>query len=395
MASTSTSTPSAIVERAVVSKGRASCTPYMAPLILLHAPASSATKAQVFARHAHFLYHHLLGKLRGSTRYRGVVLVGLEDVPVIRHQPEGGGGGGEGEVVALDGFSCPGCVLAGGVPNTPTLDMTSPAAFVDSLQNAVPSSAAPTYSEGRRRATEDEEEEEDEEDEEEDADGAGSMALGIDSLNMLAHRLGGMQPTMKTLRKLLSRSTSSSASPTPLLLSPVLAVVHTEGGGRQSLLSPTWRLALEDLATTNIYVHPYDETTGSCFVVRKSVSGKVHEEWEGYVLEGPGHVQFCPSGTQAAAAKPDVTSAGNGEGSKKEAVFLESLPFRLSLSEQERAMRGQTVLPHERQRTASGVPGGDPQQQPLIYHEAEDFDDEDGEEEEEEYDEDADDDLDL
>jgi hypothetical protein len=381
----------------------------MAPLILLHAPATAA-KAHIFARHAQFLYHHLLGKLRGSPRYRCVVLVGLEDMPGIVEPEAGGKVAGGAVVLALDGFTTHSSGMPGGAPQA-TVNFTSPAGFVDSVQQALFASIAPPTGTERRRskrregtaATEDEEEDNDD-DVDEDEEEGGSVALGIDSLNMLAHRLGGMPPTMQALRKILSRSSSSSSVP----LSPVLSVVHTEGGGvgRSSLLSPTWRLALEDLATTNVYIYPHDETTGRCFLVRKSVSGQVHEEWEGDAVEGPGQVRVYASGTsqQAGAAKSDASTAtGNGE-SKKEAAFLESLPFRLSLSEQERAMRGQTVLPHERQRTFSGVPGGGggggggkSQQQPLIYHEDEDFDeDDDGKgEEEEEYDENADDDLDF
>jgi hypothetical protein len=246
-----------------------------------------------------------------------------------------------------------------------------------------------------------------------------SLALVIDSLDMLAHRLGGMPATMDALRPLLKiRRRTDTQIQTPFF-GPILTVLHQSASS--SLISPTWHKALEDLATTNIYIQPHDETRGRCFTLRRSASGKVQEEWEGYELQllergssgggGGGAARrtrkrrsqnvkvVFTSSTSASSSGVDkkaeerngssgLTAApGGGRKEKKEAAFLESLPFRLSLNEQEKAMRGQTVLPHERQQTG---------QQPLIYHEDEGGDyDEEGEEEEEEEEDESDEDSDI
>jgi len=324
--------------------------------------------------------------------------------------------GQEGVLAALDGFALP--------PTTEDddnnmhvvlpLDTSSAEAFVESVRRALPAQQSSSPSTPSRRSSskkEDKEEEEQGEEEEEadlDEDGQQDIALGIDSLNMLAHQLKSMPVTVMALRKLLLHSSSSSSSSNGPSLSPLLAVLHSEGTNRHSILSKTWRLALEDLATTNVYLYPQGAVSGRCLVIRKSASGKVHEEWESYSIDmNDGTVHFAPfSSTTAAASSTDKesTKAGttvamtpaNGSSSsssKKEAAFLESLPFRISLTEQERAMRGQVVLPHERQRNEGGQTNLI-QQQPLIYHEVEGGDDEEDDEEEED-DDDIDDDLDL
>jgi len=412
--------PSA-VERAVVSKGRLSTSSLSSPLILIHAAAptlssSSAHKAQAFARHAHFLYHHLLGKLRDSSRYRGVVLVGLEDLPRIMHQPdEEEADEQEGVLAALDGFALPQIEDdSRNMQEVLPLDMSSADAFVQSIRRALPTqqptSSPSTPSRGSSKKEGKEEGEEGEEEEEED--GQQDIALGIDSLNMLAHQLKSMPATVMALRKLLlhnsSSSSSSSSSGSPSL-SPLLTILHSEGNNRPSLLSKAWRLALEDLATTNVYLYPQDEVSGRGLVVRKSASGKVHEEWESYTIDSnDGTVLLTSSSSIPATSKQDkstttkatattvaMTPLNASSSSKKEAAFLESLPFRLSLTEQEKAMRGQVVLPHERQRNDGGHTNLNQPQQPLIYHEVEGGEEDEEDEEEEEYDDDIDDDLDL
>jgi hypothetical protein len=345
----------------------------------------------------------LLRKLRDSTRYCGVVLVGLENPPRSTYHPDEEGRQ-EGVLAALDGVTMPKSEGESNMHMVPPLDMSSPEAFVESIRRALPlqpSPSTPSRSSSKEEGKEDKEGDDDGEEEDFDEDSQQYIALGIDSLNMLAHQLKSVPATVLALRKLLLHSRSSP------FLSPLLAVLHSEGNNRRSLIPQTWRLALEDLATTNVYLYPQDVVSGRCLVVRKSASGKVHEDYEGYAIDSnDGTVCFTSyssssipaasredkSVTVKAAATIALTSA-NDRSSKKEAAFLESLPFRLSLTEEERAMRGQVVLPHERQRNGGGQTSMNQPQQPLIYHEVEGGDvDED---EDEEYDDDIDDDLDL
>lgn len=403
-----------LVERAVISKGRLSTSSFSSPLVLLHADPtasssspSSTHKAQAFSRHAHFLYHHLLGKLRDSTQYRGVVLVGLENPPRIMYQSDEEGRQ-EGVLAALDGVTMPNSESESTMHMVPPLDLSSPEAFVEDIRRALPSSPSPSTPSKSRSKEEGKEDKEGNdnggndngEEEDFDEDSQQSIALGIDSLNMLSYQLKSMPATVIALRKLLLHSSSGP------FLSPLLAVLHSEGNNGRSLLSQTWRLALEDLATTNVYLYPQDEVSGRCLVLRKSASGKVHEDYESYAIDGnDGTVRFTSSSSTsiAATSKQDksvtvkgasmvaLTSA-NDSSSKKEAAFLESLPFRLFLTEQERAMRGQVVLPYERQRNSGGQTVMNQPRQPLIYHEVEGGDED---EDEEEYYDDIDDDLDL
>lgn len=254
-------------------------------------------------------------------------------------------------------------------------------------------------------------EEEKEEEEEEDT----CLAVGIDSLTMLLHRLrgggnekgkrrGGVRPILQVLQALRRLAG----------LTPIIAVLH-----HQDHINSLDRAALEDFATTNIYIYPSSSlnnssvgsegsssTTGRCFVVRKSASGKVHEEWDNYIIscqQGSNEeiiVRFNPETASSRVAegelvdKGDAAAEGTGRRSKKtqkEEAFLESLSFKLTLNDQERDMRGQTVLPHARQQTLSG------EGLPLIYHEAEALDDDEEieDDEEDDFDDDIDDDLDL
>lgn len=351
--------------------------------------------------------------------------MGLEDEPCIlcdAQEEEGE----EGEVAAvrvaaLDGFSISLPETVGGERGVPTttyqlLDLFSVAAFVKRVQTAIPASSDPPQ---QQEQQEEGAHEHDDEDEDPQYMNRRSLVLGIDSLDMLAHRLGGMSATMDALRGLLNKGRHKDTQPPTPLFGPILTVLHSSSSS--SLISPAWHKALEDLATTNIYIQPHDETRGRCFILRRSASGKVQEEWERYELQlleressGGGEgvtrrrkrrsqnvkVLFTSSFLASASSidkkaeernSSSLAAAGGGRKEKKEAAFLESLPFRLSLNEQEKAMRGQTVLPHERQQTG----------QPLIYHEDEGGDyDEEGEEEDEEEDEsdedsDIDDDLDI
>ena len=354
-------------------------------------------------------------------------MVGLEDEPCILYDEDEDEGEGEVaavRVAALDGFSISLQDAVGGEQGRPTtyhwLDLSSAATFVKDVQTAIPTSSDPPQ---QQEQMEDDAHEHDDEDEDPQYMNRRSLALGIDSLDMLAHRLGGMSATMNALRGLLKkRRHTDTLTQTPPFFGPILTVLHSFSSSSSSI-SPAWHKALEDLATTNIYIQPHDETRGRCFILRRSASGKVQEEWESYELQlleressggGEGATRrrrrrrsqkvkvVFASSSLASASSIDkkagerngsgLAAAGGGRKEKKEAAFLESLPFRLSLNEQEKAMRGQTVLPHERQQAG----------QPLIYHEdeGEDYDEEGEEEEEEEEDEsdedsDIDDDLDI
>lgn len=381
------------VERAVVAKGRpspsSSSSSSSPSLVLIHPPpAAASVPAVAFARHATLLHRHLLGRLRASSRYAGVVLVGLEDDPARMLPPPSSEGEEEslGDLVLLDGFRT---TPWGGNKQAAAatgLDFASAQAFAASVWREV---ASVTALEAEPEAEEKEERE------------LCCRALGIDSVNMLAHRLGSADGALRAIQALLAVPPSSSFSSPEVqqqrqsLLTPVVTVLYPEGvmeagGGSGCLTKSVW----EDVATTNIYVHPGEGGRGRCLVVRRSASGRVQEEWEAYRIEpGPGaDPSRCRSGAAATmrvvlgvgGGRPAAGAAAGGSDAgeapaplrrhgaaaapwskRKEEAFLESLPFRLSLNDQEQAMRQGVVLPHERRRTTTG------EALPLTYQQEE------------------------
>ena len=298
-------------ERACVVKGVA----YPSPLVILHPEPTSHSRPQ-FERHSTMLYRHLLARLFSSLRYHHVLSIGLEDGPRDLSRVD--------KCLFLDGFTDPLRLGVHGDDSPPPvlqLDLSSPEACLESIKRAV--QPAIQAAGGRQQEGEDE----------------AALAVGIDSLGLLMGYLGvkaGLG-VLKALRRIRG-------------LSPIVTVLQAD-----DLTGPV-RSAVEGLATTNIYVqrctshqHQHHADHGRCLVVRRSQSGKVNEEWEWYVLgEGEGKVSFSEQSTcPLAAGKRVVAKAGEAGGAQQETAFLESLPFRLSLNDQEKVMRGQTVLPHQ------------------------------------------------
>jgi hypothetical protein len=216
-----------------------------------------------------------------------------------------------------------------------------------------------------------------EEEGEEEEQGAPAVAVVIDSVLALLARLGSGQAL--ALIKALQWGCRG--------MSPVVSVLQEAG------LSSELRHALEDAACTNIYLrlcprraddHPLDH--GSCLVVRRSQSGRVQEETEWFAIGPNGDVTLSKECSCPAEARGRGQGRGAGQGQGQGQVgkeqeptsdFVESLPFKLTLDEQEKAMRGQVVLPHQLQADGRRPQGF------AIEH---DFDDEDD---------DIDDDLDI
>ena len=335
------------VEQAVVAKGGSSST---APLILLHPPQSlSSPLLASFQRPAGLLFQYMVGRFVVSRRYSSVVVLGLEEDPRVIAAPSitpnsnGDLSTGSSKLVAIDGFSDP-LRLSDGEGKKGQAMLSSPEMLLEVLQSSLPTDTTTTATPG--------------------CDGpptstSQGIALMVDSLFPLLDILG-LRGTLRWFDLIREHLTT---------MAPIVSVLWPSG------LPPSVALALEDRATTNIYLEPCTRhgpsrilpLHGKCRVIRKSSSGRVQEGEDYYQVSRGGKMTLH----EGSCCTLDATTSGaTGDRDQEEessSKFLEDLAAQLK-------MKGDGEAPGP-----SVTMVGDKPQPALMFMEEDDpeFDDED------------------
>lgn len=339
------------IDRAIVIKGgrsRRGEGPNVtaAPFIVVN-PASPSPScslsSQHYCRQASLMLGTLVESLASSQRYLGVVVVGLEDLP-----PHSSSSAAmEGRVIRLSTQAVlQGWLATPSAPEEcPAVEMTSPRTFVESISRALAQHGG-----GEQEVGEGEEA------------GIKTWAVVIDSVACLVSQWG-LAETFEALRGLRRCER----------VSPVVTVLHPEG------LAVGERRAVEDLATTNLYLHHCDShgagaipDHGKCLIVRRSSSGRVQQEWDFYKVGGQGEKRLVVTERSSCSLDAEVGKEVEGKGGAESSSFLDELSFKLRLSEKEKEARGGVVLQHQQPPLAQ-------QSTPLIYLEEGDIDEDDDE----------------